>query len=768
MIDVARNSQDPNTSVAQQVRLAASSEDSNPQAYKPEGKVPTKPMTATVASASTKAESETPQDAIESTRHVDAKSTTTMEGRMAAPIPPRPEPSRNPSGRAAGAQSSGNLPSRIEPRSLRSDVPPTSNIPARPPREVADNRRSLDRAQEAIRERLNRNQTKQVSSSTAQPDYQGIVHHASLDRRHGRLTDENEIRDPMVPTSQNERPYASRDRQPHEESPGNRRSDKSYMPHPPPNAISPQASIRGVANPQDTNKGRGDFNQSRGYGSAALHEGPMYSDSAGTLDRHGQTASQSQYNTFRHRDGGGPNREDYRHPSDQYSAQGGRHYPQPPQEGRLDQRNHLSQIDGSRDYRNGSLDSENRFQARLPEPPRNHPSRQDPQYGRLNNNIDTPAGPRTGPNDQPSGRPTRNSNITQSHAGSTSATSQRPGNTPSGGNNPQTPKGPSHGRSTTRNGVAPPHPGAISTQVPPASDAPDTAGVHPDRLKAIQALSASPTEPSHQRVNNQVHAPKSAVQPSQAAGPPRGPASQAYSPTSTAQNGFGVPNGPSNGVNRGDKRFAGIQGVLQQSGAAPTPDNNGQGTSIRGRGARNRNASEPSASNPGALPPVPRAEVSARENTLAGRISERVPVDEQSYGHGRRRADVRDAFKEINPGIDGQRNRSPTGDQSYRMPPRDGEGRPYHRNDRQQDVAQRPPTHELRRSARNADDRRMPPERRDGGSWSDPRGAVPPERYDERDRREGGGSMRKRFRPGDEMMPERARNHGDKRPRRMQ
>ena len=769
MIDVTGNSQGPNTSVAQQFHLAASSEDPNPQTYKPEVKALTKSTTATVASADTAAESEIPRDAIESPKHIDVKPTTVTEGQMAAPIPPRPEPSsRNPSGSAAGAHSSGGLPSRIEPRSLRSDVAPTPNIPARPPREVVDNRRSLDRAQEAIRERLNRNQTRQVSSSTAQPDYQDTVNHASLNRRHGRLTGDNENRDPMVATSRNERPYASRDRQPQEELPGNRRSDKSYMSHPPPNAIPPQASTPGVANPQDTYKGRENFDQSRGYGSTALREGPMYPDSAGALDRHGQTASQHQYNNFRHRDGGGPHREDYRHSSGQYSAQGGRHFPQPPQEGRSDQRNHLSQIDGSRDYRSGPLDSESRFQARLPEPSRNFPNRQDPQYGRLNNSIDTPAGPRTGPNDQPSGRQTRGSHITQSHTGSTSATSQRSGNTPTGNNNPQTPKGPSHGRSTARNGVAPSHPGSISTQVPPASDAPDTAGVHPDRLKAIQALSASPTEPSYQRVENQMHAPRTTVQPSQAAGPPRGPASQAYSPISSAQNGFGVPNGPSNGVNRGDKRFAGIQGVLQQSGAAPPQDNNGQGTSIRGRGARNRNTSEPSASNPGALPPVPRAEVSAREDALAGRISERGPVDEQSYGHGYRRADVRDAFKEIDPGIDGQRNRSPTREQSYRMPPRDGEGRPYRRDDRQQDVAQRPPTHELRRSARNADDRKMPSERRDGGDWNDPRGAVPPERYDERDRREGGGSMRKRFRPGDEMMPERAPNHGDKRPRRLQ
>ena len=766
-IDVTGKTQGPSTSVAQHVHPAASTEDSNPQPYKPEAKAPKKSTAAAVASANTAAESKTPRDAPESTERIDVKPTAATEGRMAAPIPPRPEPSRNPSGTATRARNPGGLPSRVEPRSLRSDVAPLPNIPARPPREVVENRRSLDRAQEAIRERLNRNQTRQVSSSTVQPDYQDTVNHPSLDRRHGRLTGNGEIRDPMVTISQNERPYASRDRQPQEELPSNRRSDKSYMPHPSPNSMAPQASTTEAANSQDTYKGRDDLNQSRGYGSTSLQGGPMHPDPAATLDRHGQTGSQHQYNNFRHRDGGVPNREDYRHSSDQYPAQGGRPFPQPPQEGRSDQRNHLRQIDGSRDYRNGPPDSDSRFPARLPEPPRSYPNRQDPQYGRLNSNIDTPAGPTNGPNDQPLGRPTRNSHITQSHSGSTPATSQRPGNTPSGGNNPQTPKGPSHGRSTTRNGVVPPRPGSISTQVPPASDAPDTAGVHPDRLKAIQALSTSPTEPSHQRVNNQIHTPRSAVQPSQAGGPPRGPANQAYSPTGSAQNGFGVPNGPSNGVNRGDKRFAGIQGVLQQSGAAPPQDNNGQGTSIRGRGARNRNPSEPSTGNPGSLPPVPRAEVSARDDTLAGRIDERVPVDGQSYGHGRRRADVRDAFKEVNPGVDGQRNRSPPRDQSYKMPPRDSEGRPYHRDDRQQDIAQRPPTHDLRRSARNADDRRIPPERRDGGNWNDPRGAIPPERYDERDRREGGGSLRKRFRPGDEVMPERAQNHGDKRPRRM-
>ncbi|KAL1851188.1 THO2 plays a role in transcriptional elongation [Paecilomyces lecythidis] len=98
----------------------------------------------------------------------------------------------------------------------------------------------------------------------------------------------------------------------------------------------------------------------------------------------------------------------------------------------------------------------------------------------------------------------------------------------------------------------------------PAAERLDTTGIHPDRLKALQSIDpvAPPSGP-----RGGAHGPPSGPPPPRA--PPSGP-------------GFGGERG------RGDKRFAGLNTMLQQSGGPPE---RGPGTSIRGRGANRQSGS---------------------------------------------------------------------------------------------------------------------------------------------------------------------------------
>ncbi|KAI9044299.1 putative THO complex component (Rlr1) [Aspergillus affinis] len=116
----------------------------------------------------------------------------------------------------------------------------------------------------------------------------------------------------------------------------------------------------------------------------------------------------------------------------------------------------------------------------------------------------------------------------------------------------------------------------------------EATGMHPDRLKAFQqqdgsgggggggAYSGPPRPPQSQPPVAPPSGPRSAL------GPPSGPSSLPRGPAPGA--GFGGERG------RGDKRFAGINNMLQQSGGPP--DRGGSGPPIRGRGAnRQANAS---------------------------------------------------------------------------------------------------------------------------------------------------------------------------------
>lgn len=424
----------------------------------------------------------------------------------------------------------------------------------------------------------------------------------------------------------------------------------------------------------------------------------------------------------------------------------------------------------------------------------NHNGRQsESQYGRLNSSTDIPSGPRlANGNHPPPNRGGRNVSAphphinTQqpSHASQSSATAAP-------AQDRQTPSGPSL-RGSPRKPPPFTHPVSTSSAPPtPVAQSPETAGIHPDRLKAIQGSGAANTEsaPTNQGPRQ---APPSMALP--APGPPRGPNNHLPGPITQSPTNRGPPTGPSfpNDRNR-DKRFAGLQNVLQQVGSPAAPERSGQGASIRGRGGRANNVSMPSPVAPG--PPIsnpPRSDGPApRGDLFAGRPNglsnpqqseadvgyERGgrrggPRDDGDRRSGRHRsrspkdrapgASVRSREEEATFGRDGIGERSRPGEA---QPERDlrGGGGQMEKNirggaglDRRDSRADEPPR-EMRRSGRDEGqyrDRRVELDQRDGG-----------DRRDGRDRRDGGGSGRKRGRGGDEGQGERGFAE-NKRPRR--
>ena len=195
-------------------------------------------------------------------------------------------------------------------------------------------------------------------------------------------------------------------------------------------------------------------------------------------------------------------------------------------------------------------------------------------YGRLNQ--DPPAGPRMANGNHPSMRAPHNTTPSQSVGDQGATLSSSPVER-------QAPTGPASSRISSRSSVSIIRPAPISTSIPPVStsDSPDTAGVHPDRLKAIQSTGGSGSlENSTYARNTQVLAESPVV--------PRGPSgAQATEQTNSTR-----PSGPPPGNvqadrSRSDKRFAGINNVLSQS------ERFNQAASFRGRGGRSSVASSP-------------------------------------------------------------------------------------------------------------------------------------------------------------------------------
>lgn len=266
------------------------------------------------------------------------------------------------------------------------------------------------------------------------------------------------------------------------------------------------------------------------------------------------------------------------------------------------------------------------------------------QYGRLNSGNDIPSGPRLPSGNQPPPvRGGRNISAPQPHINTQQppSPSQTPLNGPSAQDR-QAPSGPSLRASPRKPAPFPPPASTSSAPPTPVSQSPETAGIHPDRLKAIQGSGAAAGEHvphaglDQSRGLRQDPSPVSMTGP----GPPRGPNNQLPSPVAQSPIGRGPPTGPSfpNDRNR-DKRFADLQNMLQQAGTPLAPERSSQGASIRGRGGRANNVSMPSPTTTGPpVPNVPRQDgPPPRGDLFAGRPNgpPLVQQNEEDTGYGR-------------------------------------------------------------------------------------------------------------------------------------
>ncbi|EAW12618.1 putative THO complex component (Rlr1) [Aspergillus clavatus NRRL 1] len=179
----------------------------------------------------------------------------------------------------------------------------------------------------------------------------------------------------------------------------------------------------------------------------------------------------------------------------------------------------------------------------------------------------------------------------------------------------QPPTGP--GRQGMRGGPEQPSSGGPPS---PTIEKLDASGIHPDRLKALQQQSSDDNFGGGARSNQPAPSAASAAPPSgprSALGPPSGPSSGNRGPLSGP--------GYSSERGRGDKRFAGINNMLQQSGGPP--ERGGAGPQIRGRGAnRQSGMGGPSPQStrpgtPGASEEGSRSSGQGRPDLLGGRSS---------------------------------------------------------------------------------------------------------------------------------------------------
>jgi THO complex subunit 2 len=408
------------------------------------------------------------------------------------------------------------------------------------------------------------------------------------------------------------------------------------------------------------------------------------------------------------------------------------------------------------------------------------------QYGRLTSDNDIPSGPRlTNGNHPPPQRGGRNVSAPQPQL-NTQLPSQVLGPT-TPVQDRHAPSGPSIRGSPRNPPPFPQHATTSSAPPTPVAESPDTAGIHPDRLKALQGVGAVPAESQPQGGLGMRQAPPPVSMP------PRGPNNnQLPSPIGPLANNRGPPTGPSmpNDRNGRDKRtFAGIQNVLQQAGAPSVPERSGQGASIRGRGGRANNVNGPSPVT--SAPPTPGFarpnQQASREDLFVGRPSGPIsqpPDDDAAYGRdgriprdglrdGDRRSDrhrSRSADKDrqvgamhrmreegLPQGRDGQRDHRPRGNDGPLD--RDVRGVPgaLEANIRGSSGA---PEREGRDRGQARDGRR-----REDGPYRERDQREGADRREERERRDGVGSGRKRGRGDDGGQNER-KFSDNKRPRR--
>ncbi|MCJ1418720.1 THO complex subunit 2 [Xylographa parallela] len=420
-----------------------------------------------------------------------------------------------------------------------------------------------------------------------------------------------------------------------------------------------------------------------------------------------------------------------------------------------------------------SLDSGH---GRLNSTSNNNTRQQDLQYGRLN--ADVPSGPRMSNGTHvPSVRNNTRSVSLQNQPSSNNGPNASQGSLPSSNvNDWQAPIGPASNRAPLRTSAPFIRPPPASTSAPstPLAESPDVAGVHPDRLKAIQ--DTNPTDLPHT-----IHASSNTSPSATSSFPPAGPRApynnQDTSPVVPSRLSQAAPTGPSfpsSDRNRGDKRFAGLQNVLQQaSGPNGGSDRSFQGTSIRGRGSRMNNfpnsVSSPTTSGP-PTPLVPRQDQpSSRQDTFPPARAD-LFANRASSGAGTPQHHEEDPAHSRAPWRDAEHHSSrhhssrshsrdrhggsnlppqPTSRENDR-PSRHGEEQRDHRARASMDGGPPPdfPSRDSRRGGREDmggrdRDRRAESDRRDGVEWGAANGSGG-ERHDERERREGMGRKRGR------------------------
>ncbi|KAL8948342.1 MAG: hypothetical protein Q9222_005463 [Ikaeria aurantiellina] len=274
------------------------------------------------------------------------------------------------------------------------------------------------------------------------------------------------------------------------------------------------------------------------------------------------------------------------------------------------------------------------------------------QYGRLSSSSEVPSGPRMTNGNAPPSRNARNVSAPQPQTNSRPAQNENNATPQSPTMGRQAPTGPSSDRGPVRSTAtyAPQDSGNSSAQTTPVKEAQDVAGIHPDRLKALQGLNNPPASqnPNNIQVQGSMGRPPPPRQQPPPVSVPRGPANQQTppSPVGPSPTNRGPPIGPG----RSDKRFAGIQGVLQQANGPTGPERTGQGTSIRGRGGRPNNASMHSPTN--SAPPTPSTQrpdpFPQRQDLFAGRTSgPSIPhypneEDDSAYNRNARKGPMRD------------------------------------------------------------------------------------------------------------------------------
>lgn len=428
------------------------------------------------------------------------------------------------------------------------------------------------------------------------------------------------------------------------------------------------------------------------------------------------------------------------------------------------------------------------------------PRSQDPNYGRLNSGPDIPSGPR-GRNSVARGG--RNFTAPPMHGNSRldAAPYNQVAPPPSQERPPPPGPPPDHRDRRETASFNQPRSQLASTPQTPVEQGPsDMAGIHPSRLNQIQPPALNVNIPPLSAASHQVNSASSSFAPSGPRGPQRGGPNTALPSPPSRNLPSGSSSAPMDRRQPEDKRFAGIQDVLQQSGAgAPAPfdrnTSNDRGASIRGRANRlpgvDTVPSQPGTPDAGRGDgPPPWMEGPGHLSGGAGLAESGLQDERPDSRSGRRHeGDRRGGGRHRD-----ERSRSPRGldrrADEYREKRGGGPGtRESSRRDGRDERDR-----ERRDGGRSRDEqlgpvRREPmpgeqqlllhplqhPMRRGGPPIEEPMGwgmngegrmGGPPERRDERDRRDGwdmGRDGRKRGRIGDEGP------HGDnKRPRRNQ